>query len=163
MEKENKTKSKAFCIAEPMTHLDDLVPTGGDNDGVHGVGGESNTRDPLGVTIVNDVELALSEGVPKLDGSVSGRRDNLSVVSGERDGENVRGVTDESLGGQTGVEVPQSESVVPGGREGELAVGRNDDVRHKVVVTVQDLLGVTVLGVRVSGELPLDDSLVCEW
>jgi len=46
------------------THLDDLVPTSGNNDGDDGVGGESDTRDPFRVTIVNNVELALSEGVP---------------------------------------------------------------------------------------------------
>jgi hypothetical protein len=46
------------------TYLDDLVPTGRDDDGDNGVGGESDTRDPFRVTIVNNVELALSEGVP---------------------------------------------------------------------------------------------------
>ena len=93
------------------TYLDDLVPSGGDDDGVQGVGGESNAGDPgrrrkrsehgeggkggdetrrtrcspLGVSLILDVELALSKGVPELDGSVSGSRDNLSVVGGEGD------------------------------------------------------------------------------
>jgi hypothetical protein len=52
-------------VGERMqTHLDDLVPTGRDDDGDDGVGRESNARDPLGVTVVDNVELAFTEGVP---------------------------------------------------------------------------------------------------
>ena len=40
-----------------------------------------------------------------------------------------------------------------------LTVGRDDDVRDKVVVSLQDLLGETVLAV-ITGELPDDDALV---
>ncbi len=32
---------------ETTTHLDDLVPSGRDDDGVERVGGESDTRDPM--------------------------------------------------------------------------------------------------------------------
>jgi hypothetical protein len=42
----------------------------------------------------------------------------------------------------------------------KLTVGRDDDVRDKVVVTLEDLFGETVL-VVISGELPDDDALVC--
>ena len=65
------------------------------------------------MTVVNDVELALSKGVPELDGSVSGSGDDLSVVGGEGDGENVTGVADELSGGQTSVKVPETEGLVP--------------------------------------------------
>jgi len=65
------------------------------------------------VTVVNDVELALSKGVPELDRSVSGSRDDLSVVGGEGDGENVTGVANEFSGGQTSVKVPKTEGFVP--------------------------------------------------
>jgi hypothetical protein len=41
-----------------------------------------------------------------------------------------------------------------------LTVGRDDDVRDKVVVPLEDLFGETVL-VVISGELPDDDALVC--
>lgn len=44
----------------------------------------------------------------------------------------------EAAGGCASVEVPQAEGVVPGRGEGELAVGRDDDVRDKVVVAVED-------------------------
>lgn len=145
--------------AEERTYLNNLVPSGGDNDGVGGVGGESNARNPLGVALVLDVKLALSKGVPELDGSVSGSGDNLSVVGRERDGENVGGVANESLGGETGVQVPESEGVVPRRGESELSVGGDDNVGDEVVVSLEDLLGVTVRSV-VSGELPRNDGLV---
>jgi hypothetical protein len=75
---------------------------------------------PLGVAILLDVKLALSQSVPKLDGLVSGSRDNLPVVSREGDGEDIGGVANESSGGRSGVEVPETEGVVPRRREGEL-------------------------------------------
>lgn len=96
-----------------QTYLDNLVPSSRDDNGVGWVGAESNAGDPLGVTVLLDVELALSKGVPELDGAVSGARDDLSVVSREADGENVRSVSNESAGGSTGVQVPESESLVP--------------------------------------------------
>ena len=135
-------------------HLDDLVPTGRDDDGVGRVGRESDARDPgcdrdrtsawvelplglplpldtldtprhvdspLRVTLLLDVKLALSQSVPELDGLVPRGRDDLPVVGRERDREDVVGVSDESTGGRSGVEVPESESVVPRRREGELA------------------------------------------
>ena len=40
-----------------------------------------------------------------------------------------------------------------------MTVGRNDDIRDKVVVSVEDLLWVTVRSV-VSAQLPDDDGLV---
>lgn len=82
----------------------------------------ANTRDsPLRVTLLLDIKLALSQSVPKLDSLVPGGRDDLPVVGRERDREDVVGVTDESTGGRPGVEVPQSEGVVPRRGEGELA------------------------------------------
>jgi hypothetical protein len=76
---------------------------------------------PLRVTLLLDVKLALSQSVPELDRLVSRGRDDLPVVSRERDREDVGGVTDESSGGRSGVEVPESEGVVPRRGEGELA------------------------------------------
>ena len=53
-------------------------------------------------------------------------------------------MANESTGGDTGVEVPKAKRVVPGRREGELAVGGDDDVRYKVVMAVEDAFGVPV-------------------
>jgi len=148
---------RLYFVSE--TYLDDLVPTSRDNDGVLGVRAESDTADPLGVTIVGDVELALAEGVPELDGAVTRTRDDLTVVGGEGDGENIGGVADESAGGGAGVQVPKTEGLVPRGGKSKLAVGGDDNVGNEVVVAVEDSLGVTVVGV-VTAELPDNDGAV---
>lgn len=70
-------------------------------------------------------------------------------------------MADELAGGKAGVQVPETEGLVPRGREGELAVRRDDDVRDEVVVAVEDLLGETERRL-VAGELPDDDGLVWE-
>lgn len=41
------------------------------------------------MAIILDIILALSEGIPELDGPVTGPRDDLSVVSAEADGKDV--------------------------------------------------------------------------
>jgi len=52
--------------------LDELVPSGGDDDGV-GVGGrEADARDPLRMSVFLDGVLADSQSVPQLDGAVAG-------------------------------------------------------------------------------------------
>ncbi len=111
------------------------------------------------MAVVGDVELALAERVPELDGAVARARDDLTVVGGERDGEHIGGVADEAAGGGAGVQVPETEGLVPRSGEGELAVGRDDNVRDEVVVAVEDALGVTVVGV-IARELPDDDGAV---
>jgi hypothetical protein len=79
------------------------------------------------VSLLGDGELAVTEGVPQLDGSVAGAGNDLSVVGGEGDGENIVGVSDKSAGGGTGGELPQTESLVPGSRE-RIGTVRGDDL-----------------------------------
>lgn len=107
------------------TYLDELVPAGRDNHGVLGVGGEADARNPLGVALVGDGELAVTEGVPELDGTIAGTGDDLAVIGGERDGENVVGVADETAGGGASGKLPEAESLIPRGREGIGAVRRD--------------------------------------
>jgi len=45
-----------------IPHLDQLVPTSGDDDGVLGVGGEAHAADPLGVSVLLNGVLALTNG-----------------------------------------------------------------------------------------------------
>ena len=104
-------------------YLDELVPASGDNDGVLGVGAEAHAGDPLSVALVGDGELAVTEGVPQLDGAVTGTGDDLSVVGGEGNGEDIVGVADEGAGGVAGGQLPQTESLVPGGRQSVGTVG----------------------------------------
>lgn len=106
-----------------VAYLDELVPAGGDNDGVLGVGAEAHARNPLGVALVSDGEFAVAEGVPQLDGAVTGTGDDLAVVGGERDGENVVGVADEGAGGVAAGELPEAERLVPGGGQSVGTVG----------------------------------------
>lgn len=97
-----------------MTYLDELVPASRDDDGVLGVGREAHARNPLSVALVGDGVLAVTEGVPELDRSVAGTGNDLAVVGGERDGEDIVGVANEAAGGVSGGELPQAEGLVPG-------------------------------------------------
>lgn len=65
------------------TYLYDSVPTTADNDWVDWVRAEPHTANPLGVSLIFNVVLALPKCVPQLDGLVSATRDNLSVVGGK--------------------------------------------------------------------------------
>ena len=78
------------------------------------------------MALVGDGVLAVTEGVPQLDRSVAGTRDDLSVVGGERDGEDVVGVADEASGGGTAGKLPEAEGLVPRGGQSVGAVGGDD-------------------------------------
>ena len=128
-----------------ILYLDQLVPTSGNDDWVLWVGGEPHARDPLGVSLIGDGELAVTESVPELDGLVSGTRDNLPVIGGEGDREDVTSVSNESSGGYTSGEFPQSEGLVPRSRESVGTVRRDNTVRDNVSVTVERPLWDTVV------------------
>ena len=108
------------------TYLHELVPAARDNDGVLGVGAEADARNPLGVTLVRDGVLAVTQGVPELDGAVAGAGDDLAVVRGEGDGQNVVGVADEAAGGGASGKLPETQSLVPRGRQSVRTVGRDN-------------------------------------
>jgi len=63
--------------------LNGAIPAAGHNDGIRVVGRETHARHPIGVTILLDGELALSQSVPQLDGLVPRAGDNLTVISRE--------------------------------------------------------------------------------
>ena len=75
------------------------------------------------MALVGDGELAVTKGVPQLDGAVTGIGNDLTVVGGEGDGENVVGVADKGTGGVTGGQLPEAERLVPGGRQSVGTVG----------------------------------------
>lgn len=68
-------------------------------------------------------------------------------------------MSDKFTGGLAGVQVPETESMVPGRRERELAVRGDDHIGDKVVVSSENAFGVTVL-VIIAAQLPNDDSFV---
>ena len=53
------------------TDLDQFVPTAADNHRVLRVWAKSNARNPLGVSLLGNSELAVAEGVPQLDAAIS--------------------------------------------------------------------------------------------
>lgn len=165
------------------THLHELVPAGRDNDRVLGVGAEADARDPVGVALIGDGVLAVTESVPELDGLVPRAGHDLAVVGGERDGKDVVVVADKAAGGGAGGELPEAERLVPRGGQGVGTVGRDDlgrvskssqmerytgcqmtgwdtyTVGDDVGVALESPLGVTVLGL-VAGEVPDDQGVV---
>lgn len=57
--------------------------------------------------------LALSKGVPKLNGLIATATNNLTIVGGERYGEHVLRVVFESAGRLADIQIPQAQGLVP--------------------------------------------------
>jgi len=111
------------------------------------------------MSVFLDGVLANSESVPQLDGAVPRARDDLPVVSGESDAEDVFGVADESSRRRSHRQVPQTKSGIPRAGQSELSVRGQNDVRHEVTVTLESLVRDAVVGVVLS-QFPDDDGLV---
>ncbi len=111
------------------------------------------------MTLLGNGELAVTKGVPELDGAITGTRDNLSVVGGERDREDIVGVTNEAAGGGSGGELPEAESLIPGGGKSVSTVGGDNAVGDDVGVAVEGALWVSV-GRLITGQVPDDEGLV---
>lgn len=84
-------------------------------------------------------------------------RDNLTVIYGESDGEDVFFVSNEPASGLSRSNIPKAQLGVPTGRKGKGTIGGDDDIRNKVVVSAKGLtcvtIGIVVTGRRVR-ELP---------
>ena len=137
--------------------LDELVPSSGDDDWVTR---ESDAGNPFSVSLVFDGVLAFSESVPQLDGLVSGSRNDLSVIERESNRQDVLGVSEELSGGDSSVDIPESQGSVPRSRQGELSVGGNSEILNKVGVSNQNLLGNTIGLFRLLGQVPYEESLI---
>lgn len=98
-------------------YLDKLVPPSAHDDRVLRVRAEPDARDPLSMTLVGNGELAVAQGVPQFDGAIARAGDDLTVVGGEGDGEDIVGVADEAAGRDARSELPQPERLVPRGGE----------------------------------------------
>jgi len=149
---------------EVIPDLDCLIPRSGDTEcGLAGVV-ETDHRDGILMLILVDGELALGTGVPDLDLSVEGASDDLSVISGEGNGENVSLVTNELGDGASGGDVPKTNGTIPGGGEGETRVTSELDLGDEVGVTGHHLAGTSPLAVLIlftlGLELPLDKGLI---
>jgi len=69
--------------AGKLPNLDQFVPTGGDDDWVLRIWAESDTRNPLRVTLLGDGEFAVSQCVPELDSLVARTGNDLPVIGRE--------------------------------------------------------------------------------
>ena len=67
--------------------------------------------------LLSDGKLAVTESVPEFNGSIARSGDNLSVISGEGDRENIVRMSDKSSGSGASRKLPEAESLVPGGRK----------------------------------------------
>ena len=56
----------------------------------------------------------------------------MTVINRKGNGKDILFVSNESAGGLSGSNVPQSEFTIPRGRKSESTVGRDDDVRDEV-------------------------------
>jgi len=139
--------------------LNEAIPTCRDNDRVAGIGREANLANPLGVTLICDGVLALTKGVPELDGLVARTRNNLAVIAGEGNRENILLVIDKAAGGFTGFEVPETESVVPRTGKGKLTIRRDHNITHEVGMSLKTTERITVLAF-LAGNAPDEKSLI---
>jgi len=153
----NKVGAELAVAERP--HLHKAIPTSRHNHGGSRGGRESHARDPLSVSLFNNGELALTKGVPQLDSSITGSRNNLAVVSTESNGKNVLRVTNKSAGAAAGVDVPQTEGSIPRAGKGKLTIRRDNNIRNKVVVATERSAGKSVVSV-LSGKGPHNDTLV---
>lgn len=115
------------------TYLHELIPASGDDDGVLRVGAEADAGDPVAVALLSDGELAVTQGVPQLDGAVAGAGHDLAVVGGEGNGEDIVVVANEGTGGVSAGKLPQAEGLVPGSGQ-SVGTVRGDDL-HKTAVS----------------------------
>lgn len=117
--------------------LDQFIPTTRDDQGVLGGRRKSDAGDPVSVVFFDNGVFALSEGVPKLDGFISGTGNNLTIVSGEGDGVHVLGMSLKQSNGSSRVQVPQSHGVIHRSGQGELSIRTDDGVAYGLVVAPQ--------------------------
>jgi len=151
-------KRSAELASGEVPDLNQLVAATRNNDWVGHVGREADAGDPVRVGLI-DAVLALTDGVPQLDGSVTRTRDDLAVVAGEGDGEDILSVANEAASGDTSVQIPQAKRSVPAGRESKLGIRRQDDILNEVSVALEGALGSAIL-VLLACESPFNESSI---
>ena len=117
-----------------VPHLDGLVPRGSDAKGrLLGVV-ELDAGDSIGVLVpVNDV-LALAAGVPDSNCFIQTAGDDLAVIWGQRDGQNIFGVSSQTIDGSAIRYLPEAASSVPGRGKGEARVASQLNLGNEVRV-----------------------------
>jgi len=154
------SKGISQLAVREVPHLNSAVPRRRHNSRLKRARAETHTANPIrmSIAVLNGV-LAFSKGVPQFDRAVTRRRHDLTVVDGERHGEDVLGVSNKAAGGGAGCKVPEAELAVPGAGERKLAVGRKNNILNEVGVTGQTAAWDTV-GLVLLREMPQDDGFV---
>merc|ERR1719242_806184 len=83
---------------------------------------------PFSVSLLLDSVFALGQGIPQLDGFISGSTDNLTIIGGEGHAQNIVAVIFKTPGGSAGKKIPQSQVLVPRSGQGEVSIRRQDNV-----------------------------------
>jgi len=167
----SSVSDKVVTEGKGVTHpnLDETIPSTGDNKWYLNRRAESYAGNPLGVTLSlsTEGELALSKGVPELDGLISGSRDDLTVVKGEGNRKNILLVTDKSSGGLSRTDLPKSQGSIPRSRKSKLSIGGDNNIGDEVVVSTKSTTGVSsgvvlsiLSGMRFSSKVPYEDGLI---
>lgn len=103
--------------------------------------------------------LASTDGVPDLDGLVTGAGDDTPVARGEADGKDVLLVVEEDLLGGALLEVPETDGLVPGaGQEVGVIAGERDTADEVVVANEPGVLNTP--GLLGLWELPNEGGVV---
>ena len=102
--------------------FDGLVVGGAHHKGLFRILIEFHTGDPVSVGILLNGELAFSNSIPDFQLFVTATAGDLSVVRGESHSQNISGVGNESSGGDSLLDIPESQGTVPRGREAVSAV-----------------------------------------
>ena len=89
-----------------MTYLNDLIPASRHDGGVLWAGAEANATDPLGVTVLGDVELAVTQRGLQLNGGVTATGGDLTVVRAKANAQDITSVSHKAARRHAGVEVP---------------------------------------------------------
>ena len=97
--------------------------------------------------------LALAKSVPKSDGLIATATDDLSVVSAESDAHHVVLVALEDGAGDTSLDVPETEGLVPRSGDGERTARTDNDVADEVAVTFEGSKGNSMRKVRKQKQL----------
>lgn len=144
--------------------LDGSIPRGSDADGrLLGVV-ELNAGNGISVLVLVDGMLALRTGVPDLDLSVESSSNDLSVIVGEGNREDISGVTNELGDSSSLLNGPETDGTIPGGGESESGVAGENNLGDEVGVASEHLLGVSGFSVFIIVlfviKFPLNESLV---
>jgi len=129
-------------------NFDKTVPSTGDDEGNLNGRGEPHAGNPLGVSLsissgINGV-FAFSKGVPELDGLITCSGNDLTVVYGESNREDILGVSNETTSGLSRVDLPKTKGSIPGSRKTELSIGGDDNIGNEVVVSTKSTKCVSV-------------------